>query len=66
MKVVIDHELCQGQGRCFTMVPSLFDFDDLGNGVVIGDGTLTPETLELARLAEANCPEHAIFIEESS
>ncbi len=48
------------------MVPSLFDFDDLGNGVVIGDGTLTPETLELARLAEANCPEHAIFIEESS
>ena len=66
MKVVIDAELCQGQGRCFSMVPSLFYFDDLGNGVVIGDGTLTPETLELARLAQANCPEHAIFIEESS
>lgn len=66
MKVVIDAELCQGQGRCFSMAPSLFDFDELGNGLVIGDGTLTPETLDLARLAQANCPEHAIFIEESS
>ena len=66
MKVVIDAELCQGQGRCFSIAPSIFDFDDLGSGVVIGDGTLSPETMDLARLAQANCPEHAIFIEESS
>ena len=66
MKVVIDGELCQGQGRCFSMAPSLFDFDDLGNGVVKGDGELSPGTLDAARLAQANCPEHAIFIEESS
>jgi ferredoxin len=66
VKVVIDATLCQGQGRCFSIAPSVFDFDDLGNGVVIGDGTLSAETLALARLAEANCPEHAIFIEESS
>ena len=65
MKVVIGAALCQGQGRCFSIAPVLFDFDDLGNGVVIGDGTLSAETLTLARLAEANCPEHAIFIEES-
>ena len=65
MKVVIDGELCQGQGRCFSIAPSLFGFDDLGDGVVLGDGTLTPDTLDLARLAQANCPEHAIFIEES-
>ena len=64
MKVVIDADLCQGQGRCFSMAPGLFGFDDLGNGVVLGDGTLGPETLDLARLAQANCPEHAIFIEE--
>ena len=64
MKVVIDPELCQGQGRCFSIAPSIFDFDDLGNGVVIGDGTLDEQTIELARLAQANCPEHAIFIEE--
>jgi ferredoxin len=66
VKVVIDGDICQGQGRCFSIAPSLFGFDDLGNGVVLGDGTLSAETLELARLAQANCPEHAIFIEESS
>ena len=66
MKVVIHADLCQGQGRCFSIAPIIFDFDELGNGVVIGVGSLTPETIDLARLAQANCPEHAIFIEESS
>jgi ferredoxin len=46
------------------MAPGIFGFDDLGNGVVLGDGTLGEETLDLARLAQANCPEHAILIEE--
>ncbi len=66
MKVVIDAERCQGHGRCFSLAPGIFEFDDLGNGVVIGDGTLTDETIELARLAQSNCPEHAISIEESA
>ena len=66
MKVSIDAEICLGQGRCFSIAPDIFGFDDLGNGVVIGDGTLTKETLDLARLAQSNCPEHAIFIEEES
>jgi ferredoxin len=64
VRVVIDADICQGQGRCFSIAPSIFGFDDLGNGVVVGDGTLSEETLELARLAQANCPEHAIFIED--
>jgi ferredoxin len=64
VKVVIDADLCQGQGRCFSIAPDIFDFDELGSGVVRGEGTLSPATLDLARLAQANCPEHAIFIEE--
>lgn len=64
MKVAIDAERCQGHGRCFSLAPDLFGFDDLGNGVVLGDGTLSDQTLELAQLAQSNCPEHAIFIEE--
>jgi ferredoxin len=64
VKVRIDPEICQGQGRCFAIAPGIFDFDDLGNGVVIGDGSLSAETIALAQLAQANCPEHAIFIEE--
>lgn len=64
MKVRIDADLCQGQGRCFSIAPDIFGFDDLGNGVVLGDGVLTEEQIEKAKLAQLNCPEHAIFIEE--
>ena len=64
MKVVIDAARCQGHGRCFMLAPGLFGFDELGNGLVLGDGTLDDETRPLAQLAEANCPEHAISIEE--
>jgi ferredoxin len=64
VKVTIDPDICQGQGRCFSIAPGLFTFDELGNGVVIGDGTLDQQTIELAHLAQANCPEHAIFIVE--
>jgi ferredoxin len=64
VRVLIDTERCQGHGRCFSLAPSLFDFDELGNGVVIGDGTLNTATIDLARLAQSNCPEHAILVEE--
>ena len=62
MRVSIDAERCQGHGRCFTVAPTVFGFDDLGNGVVL---VASPEGegARLARLAEANCPEHAITVE---
>jgi ferredoxin len=64
VKVSIDPDKCQGHGRCFSLAPSLFDSDDLGNGVVLNGGVVSPSDAELARLAQANCPEHAISIEE--
>jgi len=64
VKVSIDADRCQGHGRCFNMAPDIFGFDDLGNGYVLGDGVLSNEALDRARLAQANCPEHAIAIEE--
>jgi ferredoxin len=64
VKAAIDAERCQGHGRCFSLAPSLFDSDELGNGVVRGDGTLTRDSVDLARLAVANCPEGAVSIEE--
>jgi ferredoxin len=62
VKVVINADACTGQGRCFGIAPELFDFDVLGNGVVKGDGKVTPELVEKSRLSEANCPEHSISI----
>ncbi len=64
MKVRIDAERCQGHGRCFTLAPDLFGFDELGNGYVKVEGDLDDAQRELAQLAQANCPEHAISIEE--
>jgi len=42
-----------------------FEADELGNGQVLGDGVLSDDNLALAQLAQANCPEHAIDIEET-
>jgi ferredoxin len=64
VRVTIDAERCQGHGRCFLIAPNLFTFDDLGSGVVLGEGSLSDETLGVARLAQLNCPEHAVLIEE--
>ncbi|HQU26618.1 MAG TPA: ferredoxin [Acidimicrobiales bacterium] len=64
MRVVIDADLCQGQGRCFSIAPDVFGFDELGNGVVLVTGELGEGELELARLAQANCPEHAVEVVE--
>lgn len=63
MKVIIDADRCQGQGRCFGIAPEIFDFDDLGNGVVQGDGNFPDELRPQAELARDNCPEHAITVE---
>lgn len=66
MKVRIDAARCEGHGRCYATAPALFEPDDIGNGHVIGDGTVAPELEHQARLAVANCPEQAITIEETS
>jgi ferredoxin len=65
MKVRVDQELCQGHGRCYATAPELFDADDIGNGREIGDGSVPPDLEHKARVAVANCPEHAITLEEA-
>ena len=63
MKVRVDPEKCQGHNRCYALAPELFDVDDYGQAVVIGDGSVPAELEEKARLAVANCPEYAISID---
>jgi ferredoxin len=64
VKVQIDSGRCQGHGRCYDLAPALFGEDDEGYGQVLGDGTVPPGEERDARLAEANCPEHAITASE--
>jgi ferredoxin len=62
VRVVVDGEKCQGHNRCFALAPELFDVDEYGQSVVIGDGVVPPQLVEAARLAVANCPEYAVSI----
>ena len=64
MRVEVDAEKCQGHNRCFALAPELFDVDDYGTAIVIGDGTVAPDLADKARLAAANCPEFAITVTE--
>lgn len=64
MRVSVDGSKCQGHNRCVTIAPELFDTDDEGYAVVIGDGSVPTDLLDKARLAVANCPEYAISIED--
>ncbi len=60
LRVRVDAGRCQGHNRCCSLAPELFEADELGNSKVKGDGTV-PAALEAkARLAVANCPEHAV------
>ena len=64
MKVRIDAERCQGHNRCYALAPELFDVDDFGQALVLGDGTVPAGLEHKARLAVANCPEYAIFLDD--
>ena len=64
MRVTVDSDKCQGHNRCFALAPELFDVDEYGTAVVIGDGTVAADLEYKARLAVANCPEFAIEIED--
>ena len=51
MRVEVNTDLCQGHNRCYALAPELFDVDDYGTAVVIGDGTGAPELEDKARRA---------------
>jgi len=65
MRIQLDAEKCQGHNRCYALAPELFDVDDYGTAVVLGDGTVAPELADKARLAAANCPEFAIKVAQA-
>ncbi len=65
MRVHLDEEKCQGHNRCYALAPELFDVDDYGQAVLIGDGSVATELEAKARLAAMNCPEYALTLTDS-
>ena len=65
MRVHVASDRCQGHNRCYALAPELFDVDDYGQAIVIGDGNVAADLEDKARLAVANCPEYAIAIDEA-
>jgi ferredoxin len=66
MKIHIDQSRCEGHGRCYALAPELVQPDELGNGREVGDGSVPRELEDGAQKAFANCPEHAVVLEETS
>ena len=60
LRVRVESALCQGHNRCCSIAPELFEADDLGSAHARGDGLVTPALEAKAKLAVANCPEHAV------
>ena len=50
-----------GSGNCLYWAPGVFDLDDSGVAVVVGD---VPANEENVRLAAKNCPTRAIRVDE--
>jgi ferredoxin len=64
LTVRVDPARCQGHNRCTALAPQLFDLDELGYARARGEGTVPKELQNKARLAQANCPELAIDVNE--
>lgn len=62
MRVHVDETRCQGHSRCMAIAPDLFEVDDYGLSRELNGGVVPDSLDDKARLAVANCPEHAIDI----
>ena len=62
LRVRVERERCQGHNRCCSLAPELFEADELGNGREIGEGVVPAGLEAKAKLAAANCPEHAVVL----
>ncbi len=63
MKVRVDLSLCVGHGRCYALAPDVFGDDERGHCKLLLE-SVPPDLEKQARMAEANCPEGAISIDE--
>ena len=64
-RIEIDQDACVGHARCLMIASDLFDLDDDGRAIVLGQ--LESEgDLEAAHRAALACPERAIRVDGAS
>ncbi len=63
MRIHIDRSVCSGHGRCFSLSPEVFAYDDEGFGVPKSE-VIAPQLEAAARRAVGACPEQAIEFDE--
>jgi ferredoxin len=56
---MVDRDACMGSGNCVFWAPGVFDLDEDGIAIVVGDPAGRDEEL---RTAAANCPTSAIRV----
>ena len=59
MKVQVDHDQCDGYGKCQEAAPDIFELRDDDLSYVLVD-EVPADRIEAARLAIKNCPKLAI------
>ena len=64
VKVRVDDALCTGHGRCYELAPEIFSDDERGY-CVLSFSEVPSDLYRKARLAEGNCPEGAIRLEDN-
>ncbi|GAB4009101.1 ferredoxin [Nocardioides ultimimeridianus] len=61
MTATVDLDVCKGHGRCYMLAPDIFDCDDAGFPVVIGEANDDTQRALIVKAA-SNCPEQAITV----
>jgi ferredoxin len=61
MRLIVDHELCSGHGRCAAVAPSVYRLDDEGYCAIV-EADVASSDEDAARAGANNCPERAITI----
>jgi ferredoxin len=63
MKVLIDGASCMGHGRCYTVAPDVFTYDDEGYPTIRDELIEVPaDQAAAADEAAGTCPEQAISL----
>ena len=63
VRVIVDHDRCEGNAVCLGIAPDIFDLDDEDYAVVKTD-PIAPDQEALAEQAIAECPRAALKRED--